>query len=273
MESHVVTKALKAALDDYQNIAQEVTKRRIKALDDLPLPSRQFLYSLSIQFESADGAELLSDLASAPSLAKFRRKEQWVVKGPDATDANGVRDVGPVSARSISLYPYISKTNSEGQTPLADRYGAVGFGNRVVLTLCDGLSTHPRAAHATNEGLLHYLRVTQHQKDATDLKLAGRLLLKSLAHAHNSILELAGADEGVSSGLDLSHLGRVCAITSLVVESSNRLLSVITARVGSCHCYVYSAATGSLVEATPVKQHAGMTVSCSCVCLLILSSQ
>jgi hypothetical protein len=126
-------------------------------------------------------------------------------------------DKGCIAAKSVSTYPMLmNKATGKAQRhgdPNADAFYATLDDNRAILAIADGCSWGLRSYKASRsalEGVSQYLLA--HEDQMTDLRNAGRLLLRSLSEANRKILE--GVSSAYEAGTTTVLVGIVLQVAS-----------------------------------------------------------
>lgn len=167
--------------------------------------------------------------------------------GPIIDDDSGSAFYSDVVAgRSISTYPHIPGNPNRDGDPIADRFAANVFENRVIACMADGCNwgAKPReAAIKANAAFIEYVN-TNHDT-ITDVKKAGAVLLNAFEYAHNSIMEgkLAFWDAGTTT-----LLGGVLLEINKGTDKWTPQWEFVCASVGDCKAFCY--ANGEITDIT-----------------------
>lgn len=161
--------------------------------------------------------------------------------GPVVADESGSAHYSDIVAgRSISTYPHVPGNQNRDGDPIADKYAAHVFENRIIASVADGCNWGPKpreAAQKANSAFIEY--INQYHDTITDVKKAGGVLLSAFEHAHNSIMEgkLAFWDAGTTT-----LLGGVLLEINKTEHSDNWTprWEFVCASVGDCKAFCYS---------------------------------
>eukprot|EP00026_Physarum_polycephalum_P008264 Phypoly_transcript_08345.p1 GENE.Phypoly_transcript_08345~~Phypoly_transcript_08345.p1 ORF type:complete len:424 (+),score=60.08 Phypoly_transcript_08345:205-1476(+) len=111
--------------------------------------------------------------------------------GPSVGDEAGEESyLDIVAGRTVSTYPHIPGNSQREGDPIADRYGAQIFSNRIIAAVADGCNwgTKPKeAAVRAESAFIEYVHAQN--ENITDIHKAGLVLINAFEYAHNSILE------------------------------------------------------------------------------------
>jgi serine/threonine protein phosphatase PrpC len=168
--------------------------------------------------------------------------------GPVIDDESGSAFYSDVVAgRSISTYPHIPGNPNRDGDPIADRFAAHVYENRVIACMADGCNwgAKPReAATKANAAFIEY--VNANHDTLTDVKRAGAVLLNAFEYAHNSIMEgkIAFWDAGTTT-----LLGGVLLEINKGTDKWTPQWEFVCASVGDCKAFCY--ANGEITDITP----------------------
>jgi len=151
-----------------------------------------------------------------------------------------------VACRSTSTYPHIPGDASRDGDPIADRFSAQVFENRVIAAVGDGCNWGSKPREAANKATSAFVDYVSTAHDSiSDVKKAGAVLLNAFEFAHNSIMEGKNAVWDVGT---TTLLGGILLEINKGTDKWTPQWEFVCASVGDCKAFCF--ANGEITDIT-----------------------
>lgn len=230
----------------------DTKKKKPAALFAAPLPRT----GSTIFHTHVERLSLLNELDSAKRIKRVITGDVAMLAGPKGEDLIP-EEYSQAFAQVMSLYPLNVKVGTREGDPICDSYRIHTSDTGSIWCLTDGCNWGPRPFQAANRARDAFISVVQSKiNEAKTYREVGQILLNGLASAHFTTIHdkadpfMAGTTTALGGIIARVEKQATSDLQDgLFVEETEQWV-VIHVSVGDCKLFLYSAATGKVIDMT-----------------------